>query len=237
MSPSDIQELATSDASFAGFFSGCLNASPGNCALARPDVTADELEQEIIDLLDTFKYNPIAVPPYEMTNIVDYGALKSAIVISLYAPALWPDLALAYNGLLRGNGTAFTAFLAGMQGSNSLNILEINAAIRCGDNSIRAKNLRDVMPVVEALYNESFILGDVESVVTLTCASWLMHAKEVYKGGFSNIETKNPILFIGNTYDPLTPLVSAQNASAGFLGSVVLQHNGYGVSVLAMMED
>lgn len=168
-----------------------------------------------------------------MTTIIDYGALKSAIVTSLYDPSLWPALALAYDGLLHGNSTAFTNFQTETTDSTPLTIIEVNAAIRCGDNSIRAKNLNQVIPVVDALYTESFILGDVESVVTLTCASWLMHAKEVYKGGFSDIKTKNPILFIGNTYDPLTPLVSAQNASAGFSGSVVLQHNGYGVSAFS----
>ena len=57
-----------------------------------------------------------------------------------------------------------------------------------------------------------------------------MSAKERYTGGFSDIKTKNPLLFVGNTYDPLTPFVSAQNASAAFEGSVVLQHDGYGVS-------
>lgn len=57
---------------------------------------------------------------------------------------------------------------------------------------------------------------------------WKMAAKERYTGGFSNIKTKHPLLFVGNTYDPLTPLASARNASAAFDGSVVLQHDGYG---------
>jgi len=35
-------------------------------------------------------------------------------------------------------------------------------------------------------------------------------------------------LLVGNSYDPVTPLVSAMNTSAGFEGSVVLHHNGYG---------
>jgi len=36
------------------------------------------------------------------------------------------------------------------------------------------------------------------------------------------------MLFVGNSFDPATPLVSAVNASAGFEGSVVLVQNGYG---------
>jgi hypothetical protein len=33
-------------------------------------------------------------------------------------------------------------------------------------------------------------------------------AKEVYSGGFQNIKTRNPFLLIGNTFDPLAPLIS-----------------------------
>ncbi|KUJ09539.1 uncharacterized protein LY89DRAFT_787846 [Mollisia scopiformis] len=229
----DIQELATSDASFAGFFNGCLAAPPGSCALARPNVTASQLEQDILDLLYDLKYNPIAAAPAEATTIVDYGALKSAITLSLYGPSYWPGLAVAFDGLLQGNASALVAFVGSVRSSTSLNLIEVNAAIRCGDNSLRGKYLKDVLPVVDALYNESFILGDIEAQVTLTCGTWLMQAKERYEGGFNEIHTKNPILFVGNTYDPLTPLVSAQNASAGFSGSVVLQHDGYGHSSLA----
>lgn len=61
------------------------------------------------------------------------------------------------------------------------------------------------------------------------CAQWPFEAAERYEGSFLGVETKNPILFVGNTYDPVTPLASAHNVSAGFVGSVVLQHDRYGV--------
>ena len=66
------------------------------------------------------------------------------------------------------------------------------------------------------------------SNVIVPCARWKIRAKERYTGGFNDIKTKNPILFVANTFDPYTPLVSAQNASAAFDGSVVLQHDGHG---------
>lgn len=56
-----------------------------------------------------------------------------------------------------------------------------------------------------------------------------MKGKEQYTGDYK-AKTKNPILIIGSLYDLRTPLVSAKNASAGFEGSVVLQHNGLGLS-------
>jgi hypothetical protein len=114
--------------------------------------------------------------------------------------------------------------------STDLRLVEMNAGIRCGDNAIRAERLEQVMPVVNALYNASYILGDIEASVTITCAAWRIEARERYKGGFHDVRTRSPLLFIGNTFDPLTPLASARNASMGFEGSRVLQHDGYGVS-------
>lgn len=64
-----------------------------------------------------------------------------------------------------------------------------------------------------------------------TCAQWKIEPKERYTGDF-NVKTKHPVLFIGNTNDGLTPLVSAKNVSSTFEGSVVLTVDGYGVSFI-----
>lgn len=71
-------------------------------------------------------------------------------------------------------------------------------------------------------------MGDATTAVSMTCAQWNMDAKERYDGDFQ-VQSEGPVLLIGNTYDGLTPLVSAQNVSSGFRGSVVLEVNGYGV--------
>ena len=227
---SDIEELTDSDATSAGFFSSCLAAPAGSCALARPQTTAAELEQKVITLLDTLKYSPIVAGPAEATSYIDYGTLKSAILLSLYSPlAYWPALAAGIQGLLNNNATAFLEFVAAISSPSAPNLLESEAGIRCGDNSFRAKSLKEVQPLIDELYAKSWVEGDNEGILALTCSSWRLRAKEVYSGGFHDIRTKNPLLFVGNTFDPLTPLASAQNASAAFVGSSVLQNDGYGV--------
>ncbi|EMR67890.1 putative peptidase tripeptidyl-peptidase protein [Eutypa lata UCREL1] len=67
----------------------------------------------------------------------------------------------------------------------------------------------------------------------MVCAQWQIEPRERYEGSFDGVQTRNPVLFVGNTYDAHTPLVSARNVSAGFAGSVVLEVNGYGHSSLA----
>ena len=64
----------------------------------------------------------------------------------------------------------------------------------------------------------------------MLCAQWQFVGKDRYEGDF-RVKTKKPILFIGNTYDPVTPLASAKAMSEKFEGSVVLERGGYGVSL------
>jgi hypothetical protein len=81
----------------------------------------------------------------------------------------------------------------------------------------------------EKFYPISPRFGDVATVTISTCAQWDFEAKERYGGDF-RVKTSFPPLIIGNTWDPVTPLKSARNVTALFEGSVLLQHNGHGVS-------
>ena len=89
--------------------------------------------------------------------------------------------------------------------------------------------MTELVPTLRDFEEKSWIIGDEESTaIYMSCAAWQMQAKEVYAGGFQGLKTKNPLLFLGSPFDPLTPLPSARNTSAAFKGSAVLQHNGYG---------
>lgn len=77
----------------------------------------------------------------------------------------------------------------------------------------------------------SRISGDVNVLINMECAQWKMSAKEHYMGDF-RVKTRNPVLLIGNTWDPAIPFVSAQNVSDMLEGSVLLWYNAYGVGTL-----
>ena len=148
----------------------------------------------------------------------------------MYTPDFWPLASGVLDVLLSNkNDTVAGQVLAAFSAPSTSRLFEAYAGIRCSDSALRANNLADVLPIVNSLYATSFVGGDSLALTLLTCTRWRFHAKGRYQGGFQNIRTKYPLLFIGNTFDPVTPLVSARNASAGFEGSVVLQHNGHGV--------
>jgi hypothetical protein len=90
-----------------------------------------------------------------------------------------------------------------------------------------AESLEEKLDIFNGRTTKSRIAGDAASDVVARCAQWPMPAKERYMGDF-NVETKNPMLIIGNTYDPVTPLVSARNVSETIKTSVLLHQDTYG---------
>ena len=220
---SDIEMLTDTDKAWAGFFSGCL-AQPDNCALAHRNLSAADLEQSIYKLIDTVKYHPIV---YNGT-LIDYTLLKGVIITQLYTPATWPKLAVALDALLSNAPTPDTIDELFFGANGEADILEANIGIKCGDKFRRAGSIDEVQPSLDAMADKSRLLGDVMTMITMQCAQWPFDARERYSGDF-RAQTREPVLLIGNTFDPLTPLESARNVSAGLEGSVVLEHRGYGV--------
>jgi pimeloyl-ACP methyl ester carboxylesterase len=222
----DVEEITDTDAVFAGFFSGCL-ADPSHCALSKDGKTADELSQKAYSLLYQLKYHPLVTGPNISSGYIDYGILKGATKQALYKPTFWLVLSIMLHELLQGNATA--ALLASGKAIFPSNGPGAFYGIRCSDSPLRSKDLDSLESLLDAFYAKSKLFGDILPVQVVTCAQWPFVAKERYSGSWE-VNTKNPVLFIGNTYDPFTPLISARNASAGFKNSVVLQHDGYGVS-------
>lgn len=228
--------VADSDKAFRGFCDECV-ASPENCALARGNITGAELETNIYDLFEDLKFNPIAAGGL----VLDYSLAKGLVFQSLYRPEQWPRAASLLHSLLTGNTTALLEAVALASAGAETDVAaadpeapaeappEALLGIRCGDKTVRAESLDAMRPAYDAAVKESRIGGDGQANMFATCAQWPMEAKGQYDGSFT-ATTRHPLLFIGSPFDPVTPLVSAHNMSAGFADSVVLEHQGYGVS-------
>lgn len=202
------------------------------CPLAKPNATVESLTTQIFDLIDEVKYEPILMGSNITTDVVGVtellGGINSALRVQIaYAPILAGYL----NAVLERNFTAYHIYQPLLLGETSLIPPSSDAVsnIRCTDSAYRAENLDDVLPRVEKLLESGRLSGDVYTSSYLQCARWRLNAKGRYEGDF-RAKTKNPMLIIGSPYDLRTPVVSAFNVSEGFEGSVVLQHNGLGVS-------
>ncbi|KAL8768837.1 MAG: hypothetical protein Q9209_005018 [Squamulea sp. 1 TL-2023] len=226
----DVSQSTGSDRCFHGFITGCM-ANPTMCPLAQEATDADNLEGKVYALLDSIKYNPFVIGSDIVTGTIDYTVLKGAIFNAMYNPSTWPILATGIHGALTRNATEAAVLMK--LAAPPVPIVfpskghEASQGIRPSDVSFRTDNLTSLLPLFDEFYATSRIFGDVLSSLTLSYAQWPFKAKGGYTGNFQ-VKTKNPILFVGSDVDPVTPLASARNASAGFEGSVVLQHEGYG---------
>lgn len=237
----ELQQVADSDDVWAGFFKGCMEAPESLCPLKHRASSAEELQTKIEELIKTIKYAPIPLGPYMPAELVDYSTVKSMTFNGIYYPSQWPYLAGFFEGILSANATTYVenyGKLAGLfaqeEGFPSYNGGEALQGIRCGETAFRTDNVTDIIPTLQEFKEKSWIIGDSQSTALyISCAAWQMKAKEIYSGGFEGLKTKNPILFVGSPFDPLTPLASAKNMSSAFEGSGLVQHNGYGHSSIS----
>lgn len=233
----EVEEVAAADATWAGFFKGCMEASEAQCPLKRYCSSGEALQKKIEGLIDTIKFAPIPLGPIMPTDLVDYGSIKVILYQGLYYPINWPYLALFFESILTKDVKTYRETYLALAGAAttespgfpSSSGSEAVQAIRCGETAFRTDDFADLIPTLQEFSKSSRVIGDRQATqIYVSCAAWQMNAKEIYSEGFNNVKTRNPLLFVGSPYDPLTPLLSAKNVSAAFPGSGLIQHDGYG---------
>ncbi|KAE8342090.1 hypothetical protein BDV24DRAFT_173957 [Aspergillus arachidicola] len=224
----NIEQVAAADSAFSGFCSQCVD-NKDICPIAG-DRTAEELEEDIYAAMEALKSEPIPVSVEGKGYIVDYATIKGTIYNALYFPATWPTLAEKLDVLFSGNITGILPdLLAPLPVTPDADAIQ---GIKCSDNQDPLETLEDALPGVEARGELSKIGGDIADFSALQCARWGMPAKEQYTGDFK-AKTQNPVLLVSTQHDPITPLVSAKKMSEGFEGSVVLEQEGYGHTIIS----
>ncbi|PSK60451.1 hypothetical protein B9Z65_601 [Elsinoe australis] len=228
--------LADTEKVYNSFFSECASF-PDNCALlpllngtnttSDPAVLGPALraavDAQVLALLDPALNLGSAGPQL-------YRTYKEALRGAMYSPSLWPTYARALaDVLIRGNTTALDEATPAPSRYNPST--DNFFGISCGDTPWRADVAEDLIPIAERQQEVSYFSDTFYDTATWRCAAWKFEAAELYEGDFV-AKTKNPVLLVGGTHDPITPLMSAFNASAGFEGSVMLTNDGFGHSFL-----
>jgi hypothetical protein len=242
---SDLQQVASTDGALAGFLNACLS-NPNLCALANLDTTQKSIPQQVYDLFDSLTTSgPMTLSETDgNSTIVDIKTLRTSVYGALYQPIIWPLLGSWLYSIYTDNATTYNTLLPALQVSTPPMSpfpeearTETIAAIRCSDVLLRSKSVTPEPAAISlGMLNQSALLGSyVATTQSLLCPQWPFSAKEQYSGTFTNLTapTKNPILFIGNVFDPITSLDAARNATATFAGadrkgSALLVQQGYG---------
>ena len=227
--------LESTDETFEGFIAAC-HENPKKCPLAALHSSPEESIEAIQALFEKLKSEPLPVfiegaPPF----LIDYSILNAQVVSTLYRPNSYQGLAISLAGFLQGDVEPWIQVFGNASGIPQE--AEAVMGIRCGDKIPRADKFSE-LDELEAEFRETskYFHGFARGPYVYACARWPFEAKERYEGDFQ-FETANPILFIGNTDDPVTPLAAAKNMSSGIEGSVVLQNNGFGHTSLSQPSN
>ncbi|KAJ3500369.1 hypothetical protein NLJ89_g9828 [Agrocybe chaxingu] len=225
--------LLDTDKGLDQFFSGCAEAGPLGCAFWAP--TADDVRQNFTNVIKTIRAHPLPVKTDLKYGILDYNSVRLAIFISLYAPYnFFQFLAQGLAELAAGDGRRLLEFVkappfqCSCDPSQHLHdvVWDAQTAILCNDGDDIPDDLESTQEYFERMANTSS-WADIWSPIRLSCVGWPKFPKDHFQGPFDS-NTSHPILLVGNTADPVTPLASAKKMSHFFNGSVVLTQDSSG---------
>ncbi|KAK1218209.1 hypothetical protein PQX77_019110 [Marasmius sp. AFHP31] len=215
------------------FFQSCKDAGPQSCAFYEESTEA--MNTKLQGIYNRLNEDPIPARTNESYGVVDYGFLRPVMISGLYRPAIWPTLAQGLQDLTKGDGSVLWTLFGGQLfecdcGPNEHTEMTLDSlvAYACNDG--------DAVPsgvdAARAHYKEAVQLygswGTFRASHRIACSGWSPEIpKTQFRGPISG-NTSFPMLIIGNTADPATPLSAAKKASQQFPGSVVLEQNSPG---------
>lgn len=189
------------------------------CA-ARADCPLGDVGQEIvlktIELSEALDKEPMPADPEPLTQ----NQLHAVLGQALYGKARWPTLEAALSAAFAGDGTPFQRFRQELEARETGNLNEALVAITCADTTERPEFVQAVAasPVFETLAPlfASHFLG------MLMCSGWSFAGSDEVQD--VSAPGAPPILTVGTTGDPATP-VNWTPPLADALGTGVLLYN------------
>ncbi|KAG9219624.1 hypothetical protein CCMSSC00406_0006054 [Pleurotus cornucopiae] len=224
--------LLDTDKTLQTFFDGCFEAGPIACPFYEPSPQA--ISRKLDDLTHHIFLNPVPVQTNISYGLVDYTLLRLTIFQSLYTPyAAFPLLGRALADLADGDGTLLYQFFEQPPFDCSCEapaplqpIRDGQTTILCTDGEEVRDTVKELRPFVDNLVGLSQ-WGEVWATIRIGCTAWPKQQKKHFRGPFVG-NTSHPILWVGNTADPVTPVALAHKMAKGFPGSVVLTQDSPG---------
>ena len=246
-------DIADADDIMHRFFQYCDAAGIEKCPYAGR--STGDTQQRLDNLLANISSSgPLVVAKDELDEpeIITLSDIKKLFLQNLYFPlGNFPYLATTLTALQSGNGTAYAAalraakpiFLPGSaSGGNLINpddptseshswAMGYQTAVAiAGGDAQRHLTKEQFIQFHNSLRSESIYSGDVWATIWIGIFSWL--GKPNFTFGDTHAIASNatayPILFAGNSLDPVTPLKSAKDMTTNFKGSGLLVVDGEG---------
>ena len=220
-----LANLQDTDVIMEKMFEYCDKAGPEGCALYIQGGTA-AIWKRFDEILASIKEHPIGVPASgaRAPALITYSDINLAVRGAIYAPIQeFSTLAKGLIEISHRNGTSFAAAkqqqptipttecrdaLPYAQDCQvpSVTLGETTMAISCSDGNSTLGMTRSAFgSYVKQLRQQSQLMGDSWAQIRLGCIAWDVKPKWRFPGPFAAITAK-PMLLIGTTMDPVTPI-------------------------------
>ncbi|MEP6481164.1 MAG: alpha/beta hydrolase [Rhodoglobus sp.] len=220
-------QMAGFDGAFRAYMASCLKSS--DCPFTG---SVDTALREARSVLDTVTAKHLTNPD---GRVLDSATLATGISFNLYSQQYWPDMTSMFVALRSGdpsevfdNADSYNS--RSYDGSYSTNSFEVYTAVNCldGDFDTDPTSTLDGVAQIDAA---APILGkymafDDYAMLDTACTNWPVPHADLPT--VFDAKGAPPILVIGTTNDPATPLVWAQSLAKQLSSGVLITHKGEG---------
>lgn len=247
--------LRDTDLIFARLAEYCYEGGQPNCPMWHEDGPA-AIAENVKNTIANFRHNPISIPGNFVDGpaVVTYNDLKRLIRDIVYKPLVeFPLTTQVLHELSERNGSTLARWVkqqrpnlgvtlsedCGKQGPYSPACMysegattfswDATAGIACSDGpgDRLSQSKEEYYEYARQIIAQSSLIGDNWATIQLPCTAWHARPNWRYEGNFRN-KTAHPILFVGNTIDPVTPLFNAFKMAERYRDAGVLHLNGEG---------
>ena len=213
------ESAAAFEAGFDAFAANCTGLIAGCPIGANP-------RQFVEELMAKAGQDPI--PNSKDARLATPGVVLTAIQAALYDTGSWPQLAQALAAAPQGDSAGLFSLADSYSGrladGSYSNLLDANLAVNCADTeeTFKESEVRDLV----ASWNATYPLFGASSALGLyTCSAWNADRTPLPE---RDAEGSDPILVVGNSGDPVTPLPGAVDMAEELDAGILLTWQGQG---------
>jgi pimeloyl-ACP methyl ester carboxylesterase len=226
----DADPQADAEASAAAFEAG-FDAFAANCTqlIAGCPIGA-EPRRFLEDLLARAAAAPIPSARPEETRQATPGVVMTAVQAALYSTTAWPQLAQGLAAAQAGDSQALFSladtYYGRLQDGTYSNLIDANVAINCADSDPDAEVSEEQIRALAADWGQRYPLFGAGAAASLyTCTVWEAERTPLPQRDAAGAA---PILVVGNSGDPVTPLPGAVDLAEDLASGVLLTWQGLG---------
>jgi pimeloyl-ACP methyl ester carboxylesterase len=232
--------LFDTEKSMATFYFYCAQAGYPACFLSNKANTSTpaEIKNRTTNIINNLYHNPLPVSTPNF-GVITYSEIKLFTLGALYIPAIvFPILAFILAMIEHKNSSVLEPLVRAWHPSPCAGDIferfydpiaaDAQTAITCSDADDQSYFSRsDFKTFVQELTEQAPSVGGYLSMMRMNCIHYTLPAVHRYTGPWK-ANTSHPLLFIGNTADPVTPGLFAREMAKGFDGAVALMQDSGG---------